>query len=244
MKRMKVGWMAALAVLAGAVMIAPAIAAEQAAKKADESGAPALMTQGELAQLLVKKLGLLNVIGKANPTAVESIDALVRYNIIPSMAMDPAAAGEAGGWSLDPKAFVQEPDLIVLLVRALGLTGQVTDPTKLDSWKKVLSDVQIPYSSSATAVAQMVPLTEIIAAIPVRASTPEPLTKVYVPSSEGLNVISSLANGGTVKFMDLSVPTAPKPTVKTVPVVTVPIANVPPPKKPVTPNTSKANSEV
>lgn len=244
MKRTKIGWMAMMAVLAGAWVVAPVVAADAPAdkQKKDEpaaeadTGAPALLTLGDLAQVLVRKLGLLGQLGTATPTAIQCIDMLTRFNIVPSVTLTPGGDAAAQGWS-DVAAPVEPKTLAIVLVRALGLTDEVSkngDVSNPDSWVKVLDNVQVPYDTVGAGVSQLMPVSEVIAAIPVRASTPEPLDKVYIPASGGLGIIEAIAQTGTM-FPDLSSPQVSQTMVENA-------DNAPPPKKQLTSNTSNPNN--
>lgn len=246
MKRTRIGWMALVAVLAGAWVVAPVVAADAPAdkpKKDDpaveaDTGAPALLTLGDLAQVLVRKLGLLGQLGTATPSAIQCVDILTRFNIVPSVTLTPGGDAAAQGWT-DVGAAVEPKTLAIVLVRALGLTDEVAkngDVSNPDSWVKTLDAVQIPYDTVGAGVSTLTPVSEVIAAIPVRASTPEPLDKVYIPSSGGLGMIEAIATGGTVKFPDLAAPQVNETMVEEA-------ANAPPPKEQLTSNTSNPSNQ-
>lgn len=175
---------------------AEATASEQAAR---------LMTHGELAQLLVRKLGLYRFL-PANPTDVECMILLAQNGVFPSPTLTPTEQDPTPGWSLDPAKEVSLADLAVVLVRALRLEGQVQgDRADPQNWLNVLKDVQVPTDTIGAGVAALAPLADALQALPLFDLTPEPLSRRYVPESTAAGVINTIA------FPDVTAARRPRP---------------------------------
>ncbi len=175
---------------------APAPSQEQAAK---------LMTHGELAQLLVRKLGLYRFLA-ANPTDVECMILLAQNGVFPSPTLTPTEQDPTPGWSLDPAKEVSLADLAVVLVRALRLEGQVQgDKADPQNWLNVLKEVQVPTDTIGAGVAALAPLGDALQALPLFQVTPEPLARRYIPESTAAAVINTIA------FPDLGAQRPPPP---------------------------------
>jgi hypothetical protein len=170
--------------LAGAQDPAPAAATTAVTAPAEQ--APKLMTQGELAQLLVKKLGLYRIV-PANPSDLECIGALVANGIFPSATL----SGKGNGWN--PTAEVAPMDVARLLVRALGLSGQIQDPANDQQWMDVLKTAEVSTETVGAGVSALRPFSEILTAVPLFQVTQDPLDKRYIPESDILNLFGSIS---------------------------------------------------
>ena len=145
---------AAIVAFGGAVWAQNPAESQPAQAPAQEQAAK-LMTHGELAQLLVRKLGLYRFL-PANPTDVECMILLAQNGIFPSPTLTPTEQDPSPGWSLDPSKEVSLADLAVVLVRALRLEGQVQgDKADPQNWLNVLKDVQVPTDTIGAGVAAL-----------------------------------------------------------------------------------------
>lgn len=181
-KLMQVAMLAAVVGLCWAWQAAPA----------QEAETPKLMTQGELAQLLVKKLGLYRAL-PANPTDLECIMVLSQNGVYPATQLK-AVEDETPGWSLSEDAEATMADLVILLVRALGLEDEVEgDMQDEQNWVNVLKAYEIPFDSIGEGVAQLTPLTEIPVMIPLFQISEDPLRKRFIPESDSEDIFDLLA---------------------------------------------------
>lgn len=180
---------------------------------------PKLMTHGELAQLLVRKLGLYRVL-PANPNDLDCMMVLAQNGIYPSATLTSTEQQPLAGWSLGGDTEVSQADLAIVLVRALGLVGDVQgDVADPKNWLDVLAKVEVPADTVGAGVAELKPLGEITTSIPIFQITGEPLVRRYIPESDILPMLD------TVRFPDVGV-IQPPPTV----------GEQGPKPKPVTPN--------
>lgn len=163
----------------------PAPAAPTAAVTAPAEQAPKLMTQGELAQLLVKKLGLYRVV-PANPSDLECVGVLSANGIFPSAKL----SGEGVGWNLT--AEVTQMDVVRLLVRALGLQGQVEDIANDQQWIDVLKKAEVSTETVGAGVAALRPFSEILTAVPLFQITQDPLDRRFIPESDIQNLFGEI----------------------------------------------------
>ncbi len=163
------------------------------------------VTHGQLARMLVQKLGLTRVL-PANPSDFECIMMLAQNGIYPSPTLKPTEQNPAPGWSLDPEAKVTLADLAVVLVRALGLTDKVEgDVADVQNWVNVLRNLQIPHETVTGGLAEVKPLDQVLTALPLFQMSPDPLTKRYIPESDALMLV------GILTFPNLHVPVPAKP---------------------------------
>ena len=215
-----IGWVLAGVILAGVGGVAPVRA--QAVAEADAP--PALMTQGELAQLMVKKLGLFRQL-PASPSDFECIMVLSQNGIFPSPTLMPTEQNPAPGWNLTGDAEVTLADLAVVLVRALGLVeeveGDVADP---QNWVNVLKNLQVPHESIGAGVAQMRPLDQVLVGTPIFQLSPDPLTKRLISESDTndlFNIIQLPVIGATLppSRRPREEGPVPKPATPTFPIV-------------------------
>ena len=156
-----------------------------AADEAVTNAAPKLMTQGELAQLLVKKLGLYRFV-PANPSDMECISILFANGVFPS----PTLPSAEGGWNAQKE--VNVADFARILVRAFGLQGEVKDPTSDQAWLDVLQQAKVPVDTVGAGVAALRPFSEILTAVPLFQITQDPLDKRYIPLSDIVDLLGLL----------------------------------------------------
>ncbi|MCX7818179.1 MAG: hypothetical protein N2652_03065 [Kiritimatiellae bacterium] len=199
MRKANIGWLVVAAAVAAfrwetSAQNPPASPPAQApAQAAAQEPAPKLLTHGELAQLLVRKLGLYRFVA-ANPTDVECMILLAQNGVFPSPTLTPTEQNPAPGWSLDPAKEVSLADLAVVLVRALRLEGQVEgDKGDPQNWLKVLKDVQVPTDTVGAGLAALSPLADALQALPLFSVTPEPLARRYLPESTAAALINTIA---------------------------------------------------
>lgn len=207
MRKVKVGGsvITAMVVAFGGTVLAQNPAASPPGEGPAQEQAAKLMTHGELAQLLVRKLGLYRFLA-ANPTDVECMILLAQNGVFPSPTLTPTEQNPTPGWSLDPSKEVSLADLAVVLVRSLRLEGQVQgDRADPQNWLNVLKDVQVPTDTIGAGVAALAPLGDALQALPLFQVTPEPLVRRYLPESTAAGLINTIA------FPDVAAPRPPPP---------------------------------
>lgn len=165
--------------LAACLLAVPAFAQEEAAPQ----GVP----QGQLAQLLVKTLGLAHLL-PAVPTDADCFAILAQNGIAP-----------ADGWSQD--GIVTQGVLARVLVEALGLSDEVENPNDPLSWIAVLESNGISLDRITTSVESAESLPEGIF------QSPETTDPLFV-RDEGLGAGAGL--GDSFATGDLS-PTSVEP---------------------------------
>lgn len=101
------------------------------------------VTYAQLAELLVKALGLLDSLPTA-PSAQQMFDALTANGISP-----------AEGWTLDSEAEVSTGDLARVLVQALGREDDVENPSDPKSWVKALKAMGVSLDSMSDAMSSV-----------------------------------------------------------------------------------------
>jgi len=113
------------------LMLATTAAMAQGKKKADADKAQASqpVTHPQLADLLVKALGLVRFLPNA-PSAQQMFDILMQNGIAPQ-----------DGWKLD--AVVTKADLARVIVQALRAQDQVENPNDPQAWINVLKEMGI-----------------------------------------------------------------------------------------------------
>lgn len=112
--------------------------------QAEEAGdGSELVTQGELAQMMVRMLGLYRYL-PPDPTDGESFAILMVNKISP-----------ADGWN--SKAAVTREDLARVAILAMGEGGSVENPDDPDSWVAALQAMGVDIESIGQVVAQVPP---------------------------------------------------------------------------------------
>lgn len=171
--------------------------------KSGEAKKEKLMNQRELAEILVRKLGLFRLL-PGNPNPLDCMILLSQFGIYPSISSVPTEANPTPGWSLDPEKIVTLEDFAIIMVRALGLTstveGDINDP---QNWLNALEKAEVQVTNVPGEIGTLVPLASIPMMQPIFEITGDPITLRYVPDS-----IVGVIN--TIKFPELP-PTAPTP---------------------------------
>lgn len=156
-----------LCTLSLAMAVLPAWAAPKAKKGAAkaqpvEEPAVAQVTHEELAQLLVRILGLARFLPAA-PTDLQCFAILMDNGIAPF-----------GGWQVGK--VVTKADLARVIVQALKKQGDIENPDDPKAWIDYVKSLGIPLESVGEAVAYLDPLVEPVAANVVSA-TRDPLVR-------------------------------------------------------------------
>jgi hypothetical protein len=84
-------------------------------------------------------------------------------------------------------------DVARLLVRALGLSGQIQDPANDQQWMDVLKTAEVSTETVGAGVSALRPFSEILTAVPLFQVTQDPLDKRYIPESDILNLFGSIS---------------------------------------------------
>lgn len=199
-------------VVAGTFMAGAGLVANASAQ---EGAAPAqqAVTQGQVAQMLVKQLGLWKQL-PANPTDFQCIEILTQNGIFPSPTLTPTEANPAPGWDLSGDAAVTADQLAVLLVRALGLADKVEgDVADIANWVNVLKGVNVPAEKGSIDLVK--PIDQVLVGHPIFQVTPDPLTKRFVPEPLISQIINLILAEPRVKPQPLPPPSEegkkPKP---------------------------------
>jgi len=108
---------------------ATVVQAKSKSKKANKSQASQPVTHPQLADTLVKALGLISFLPNA-PSAQQKFDVLMQNGISPEK-----------GWLLD--AIVTKADLSRVLVQAMGKEDEVENPNDPQSWINTLKEAGI-----------------------------------------------------------------------------------------------------
>lgn len=171
------------------------------------------LTQGNLAEILVRKLGLYRLL-PGNPNQLDSIMILSQHGIYPSLTAKPSDADPTPGWNLDPKAEVTLAHFAVIMVRALGLEDKVHgDKKDIQNWLNVLKEVNVPTDDPIEGLSHLRPLRDIPEMQPLFEVTGDPLSRRYVPDS-----LVSLINTITFSEIQPPPPTTPEQGKKKKPV--------------------------
>lgn len=166
----KLGVMLALTGMLVVGSLPGALAAEKAAEgKAKAKPKPAaeekakLVTEGELAQWLVRVLGLARFLPAA-PTDLECFQILMQNNIAP-----------ADGWKQDRT--VLSGNLARIIVQALGKQAEVQNPEDDQSWVNYLKGIGIEFGTIGEAIENLEPLPQPVGPEAIVTST-DPLGKL------------------------------------------------------------------
>lgn len=181
-----------LTLLCAAAFTAPitTAAAERGRRAGDGQGD--MLTQGEFAQLLVKKLGLLGLL-PPNPSDMQCMMILSQNGIFPSPTLQPTEQNPTPGWNLDPDVRVTLADVAVTLVRALGLEDTVQgDKADPQNWLNALQAVSVPTDTVQGGVQTVTPLSSQLLSIAAAQTSGDPLASVYVPSTSGSGLINTI----------------------------------------------------
>lgn len=125
--------------MVGLMLAATAATAAPAKKSGSDKSQPSgPVTHVQLAELLVKALGLVSYLPVA-PSAQQTFDLLMQNGIAPE-----------AGWLLD--AVVTKADLARVLVQALGMGGEVENPADPQSWIDALKAAGISLDRLSEAI--------------------------------------------------------------------------------------------
>jgi hypothetical protein len=178
-----------LTMMCAAVFAAPTVvvAADPAPAAQDER-----MSQGELAQLLARKLGLSRFL-PANPSDLECIMILSQNGVFPSPNLTPTEQNPTPGWNADPSVQVTLADLAVVLVRAMRLEGTVQgDRSDPQNWLNALQAVNVPTDTVEGGVQVLKPLATLLQNIAQRSTSGDPLVRTYIPESTGGGLLNTI----------------------------------------------------
>ena len=195
----KTAYLAAMGCVGAALAWAPvSLAAANATRDANivtnvpDASKIHLMSHGELAELLVRKLGLFRLM-PANSTALDCMMILSQQGIFPSPSLKPTEQNPTPGWNLDVQSEVSLGDLSVLIVRSLGLESKVQgDHNDPQNWINVLNEIQVPIDSIGAAVGTTQPLGRLLVNLPIFSVTEDPIVKRFIPLDTTTGVINSL----------------------------------------------------
>ena len=162
------------------VVVGTAQGKEQSAPKKAQASGP--VTQPQLAELLVKALGLMRFLPAA-PTTQQLFDILMQNGISPE-----------NGWLLD--AVVTKADLARVLILAMKAQGQVENPSDPQSWIDALKAMGISLDR----------LSETIQSVE---TLPEPMGQdLALQSTDPLIHNQNFTPGGTIQYtVDLNLAT-------------------------------------
>ncbi|MBU4461396.1 MAG: hypothetical protein KJ579_12570 [Verrucomicrobia bacterium] len=178
-----------LTMLCAAVFAAPTVVA---AADAAPAGQDERMSQGELAQLLVRKLGLLRFL-PPNPSDLECIMILSQNGVFPSPNLAPTEQNPTPGWNADPSVQVTLADLAVVLVRAMRLEETVQgDKNDPQNWLNALQAVNVPTDTVEGGVQVLRPLATLLQNIAQRSTSGDPLVLTYIPESSGGGLLNTI----------------------------------------------------
>ncbi len=162
-----------------------------------------MMSQSQLAEILVRKLGLFRLL-PGNPSPLDCMILLSQFGIYPSTSTTPTEANPTPGWSLDPNKLVTLEEFAIIMVRALGLTstveGDIDDP---QNWLDALKKAEVQVTNVTGDIGELIPLASIPRIQPIFEITGDPITLRFVPDSL-VGVIN------TIKFPELP-PAPPAP---------------------------------
>ena len=130
------------------LMMASTVAMAQGKKKAaaDKAQASQPVTHPQLAELLVKALGLMRFLPTA-PSTQQMFDVLMQNGICPE-----------GGWLLD--AVVTKADLARVIVQAMRKEDRVENPNDPQSWINALKELGISLDRLSETIQQVEVLPE------------------------------------------------------------------------------------
>lgn len=162
------------------LVMATTVAMAQGKRSAAEAEAPRAVTHPEMAELLVKALGLVRLLPNA-PTPQQMFDLLMQNGIAPQ-----------GGWKLD--AQVTKADLAQVVVKALRMDDRVENPNDPQAWLNVMKELGISMERLSQTVQSVEALPDAMGQDRALQST-DPLVygMGFVPSTVQYSVDLSLA---------------------------------------------------
>lgn len=194
-----------IAFTAMTMVFSPVAATVGGTAYANEASEDELMTEGQLAEMLVNVLGLAPML-PPNPQANDQIALLLQNGISPK-----------DGWN--PENLVTIGNLARIMVQAMGDTAKVENPESDASWVDYLKSIGVEFGTIEEAIDQMDPMGQPVGLQAVEVST-DPLRKVPFirPADEqqlgaDLQFFNRLISVAEVKaiFVQPPKPTPPQP---------------------------------
>ena len=160
--------------LIGLMMAAPAALAQKEKESSDaqKSKASQPVTHPQLAEIMVKALGLVRFLPNA-PTAQQMFDVLMQNGISPQ-----------DGWKLD--AVVTKADLARVIVQALRKEDRVENPNDPQAWINVLKELGISLDRLSATVQSVEALPEAMGQDTTMQSTDPLIYEVAFASSDSV----------------------------------------------------------
>ena len=160
--------------LIGLMMAAPAALAQKEKESSDaqKSKASKPVTHPQLAEIMVKALGLVRFLPNA-PTAQQMFDVLMQNGISPQ-----------DGWKLD--AVVTKADLARVIVQALRKEDRVENPNDPQAWINVLKELGISLDRLSATVQSVEALPEAMGQDTTMQSTDPLIYEVAFASSDSV----------------------------------------------------------
>jgi len=182
--------------------------------RAEEASKDELMTEGQLAEMLVNILGLASTL-PPNPQPVNQIEILLQNGIAPK-----------DGWN--STNLVTIGNLARIMVQSLGDESKIEEPENDKSWVDYLKSIGVEFGTIEEAVAQIDPLVDPVALKAVEVST-DPLRKAPL-----ISPVDNQQLGADLQFFTRNVSRAEVEILFPQPEPVPPPA--PPKPRPVTPN--------
>lgn len=158
--------------LMGLMIAAPVALAQGGKESSKKSQASQPVTHTQLAEIMVKALGLVRFLPNA-PSAQQMFDVLMQNGISPQ-----------DGWKLD--AVVTKADLSRVIVQALRKEDQVENPNDPQAWINVLKELGISLDRLSEAVQSVEALPEAMGQDSTMQSTDPLVYEVAFASSDSI----------------------------------------------------------
>ena len=182
--------------------------------KAAEAAKDELMTEAQLAEMLVNVLGMANSL-PPNPKPADQMAILLQNDIVPK-----------NGWN--PTNLVTIGTLARIMVQSIGDTDKIENPESDKSWVDYLKSIGVEFGTVEEAIAQIDPKQDIVALKAVEVST-DPLRKAPL-----INPADEQQLGADLTFFTRAISRAEVEALFPQPEPVPPPA--PPKPRPVTPN--------
>jgi hypothetical protein len=196
------------------VALSPMATVFNGSAHAEEASKDELMTEGQLAEMLVNILGLAGSL-PPNPQPVDQYEILLQNGISPK-----------DGWNATN--LVTIGNLARIMVQSLGDASKIEEPENDKSWVDYLKGIGVEFGTIEEAVAQINPLVDPVALKAVEVST-DPLRKAPL-----INPVDNQQLGADLQFFTRNVSRAEVEALFPQPEPVPPPA--PPKPRPVTPN--------
>ena len=182
--------------------------------KAAEAAKDELMTEAQLAEMLVNVLGMASSL-PPNPKPADQMAILLQNNIVPK-----------NGWN--PTNLVTIGTLARIMVQSIGDTEKIENPESDKSWVDYLKSIGVEFGTVEEAIEQIDPKQDIVALKAVEVST-DPLRKAPL-----INPADEQQLGSDLTFFTRAISRAEVEALFPQPEPVPPPA--PPKPRPVTPN--------